>query len=218
LASFASNQAVLAGAAALVDSSARDDDRPFWRGAPIDPWTPTPDSLFGFRVNRAAGSKVRVHSPDGSADFLVAANPDWTWTFSSDLVQDVLDVQWGRRSEGTVVMGSSGRLATVTHASGDIVAFRDGDAVLVSMKAPSVGSAGTASDGSLRAPMPGKIVATPAKSGDVVTKGQPVIVLEAMKMEHALNAPFDGVVGEVVFAVGDQVAADAVLAVVEASA
>jgi acetyl/propionyl-CoA carboxylase alpha subunit len=79
--------------------------------------------------------------------------------------------------------------------------------------------AGTAaaSDGSLRAPMPGKIVATPAKAGDVVVKGQPVIVLEAMKMEHALNAPFDGVVGEVAFTVGDQVAADAVLAVVEAS-
>ncbi len=75
---------------------------------------------------------------------------------------------------------------------------------------------GAASDGSLRAPMPGKIVATPAKAGDVVVKGQPVIVLEAMKMEHALNAPFDGVVGEVAFAVGDQVAADAVLAVVEA--
>jgi len=75
---------------------------------------------------------------------------------------------------------------------------------------------GTASDGFLRAPMPGKIVATPAKAGDVVTKGQPVIVLEAMKMEHALNAPFDGVVAEVAFAVGDQVAADAVLAVVEA--
>ncbi|OYW34495.1 MAG: hypothetical protein B7Z42_16495 [Brevundimonas sp. 12-68-7] len=77
--------------------------------------------------------------------------------------------------------------------------------------------AGTASDGSLRAPMPGKIVATPAKAGDAVTKGQPVVVLEAMKMEHALVAPFDGVVGEVGVSVGDQVAADAVLAVVDAN-
>ena len=65
--------------------------------------------------------------------------------------------------------------------------------------------------------MPGKIVATPAKAGDTVTKGQPIIVLEAMKMEHALTAPFDGVVGEIGFAVGDQVTADAVLAKVEAS-
>jgi biotin carboxyl carrier protein len=64
--------------------------------------------------------------------------------------------------------------------------------------------------------MPGKIVATPAKPGDTVTKGQPVVVLEAMKMEHALVAPFDGVVGEIGVAVGDQVAADTVLAVVVA--
>ena len=52
--------------------------------------------------------------------------------------------------------------------------------------------------------MPGKIVATPVKAGDAVTKGQPVVVLEAMKMEHALTAPFDGVV-ESVATLGDQV-------------
>jgi propionyl-CoA carboxylase alpha chain/3-methylcrotonyl-CoA carboxylase alpha subunit len=74
-----------------------------------------------------------------------------------------------------------------------------------------------ASDGALRAPMPGKIVATPAKPGDTVTKGQPIVVLEAMKMEHALVAPFDGVVGEIGVAVGDQVADGTVLAVVTAA-
>jgi propionyl-CoA carboxylase alpha chain/3-methylcrotonyl-CoA carboxylase alpha subunit len=77
---------------------------------------------------------------------------------------------------------------------------------------------GPASDGVLRAPMPGKIVATPAKAGDTVAKGQPVVVLEAMKMEHALVAPFDGIVGEVAVAIGDQVADGAVLATVEAAA
>ena len=65
--------------------------------------------------------------------------------------------------------------------------------------------------------MPGKIVAAPVKPGDTVGKGQPVIVLEAMKMEHALTAPFDGVVGEVSAAVGDQVTEGAVLAVVKAA-
>ena len=75
-------------------------------------------------------------------------------------------------------------------------------------------ASGPASDGSLRAPMPGKIVATPAKAGDMVTKGQPLIVLEAMKMEHALVAPFDGVVESIGAAVGEQVVDGAVLAVV----
>jgi len=92
---------------------------------------------------------------------------------------------------------------------GDVVEFR---------RRKSSGPAGVAaSDGGLRAPMPGKIVAAPAKAGDAVTKGQPVVVLEAMKMEHALTAPFDGVVAEFNVAVGDQVADGAVLAVVKAA-
>ncbi|PZN98732.1 MAG: methylcrotonoyl-CoA carboxylase [Alphaproteobacteria bacterium] len=100
--------------------------------------------------------------------------------------------------------------------SGVIVGFDDGSAFEVSTRSPQgTGAGGTASDGSLRAPMPGKIVATPAKAGDTVTKGQPVIVLEAMKMEHALVAPFDGVVGAINAAVGDQVGADTVLAMIE---
>jgi acetyl/propionyl-CoA carboxylase alpha subunit len=100
-----------------------------------------------------------------------------------------------------------------------LVAFESGSAFEVSAFARGgSGAGGPASDGALRAPMPGKIVATPAKPGDTVTKGQPVVVLEAMKMEHALVAPFDGVVGEIGVSIGDQVAADAVLATVEANA
>lgn len=75
-------------------------------------------------------------------------------------------------------------------------------------------AAGPASDGSLRAPMPGKIVAAPAVAGETVAKGAPIVVLEAMKMEHALVAPFDGVVQSVSVVVGDQVGDGVVLAVV----
>ena len=97
------------------------------------------------------------------------------------------------------------------------VAFENGSAFEIRAFARAGAGGGAASDGSLRAPMPGKIVATPAKPGDSVTKGQPIVVLEAMKMEHALVAPFDGVVGEIGVAVGDQVSADAVLASVSAA-
>jgi 3-methylcrotonyl-CoA carboxylase alpha subunit len=101
----------------------------------------------------------------------------------------------------------------------DWVFFEGGDVFAFRRYAYTPGAAGgSASDGSLRAPMPGKIVAAPVKAGDAVVKGQPIVVLEAMKMEHALTAPFDGVVGEIGVAVGDQVAADAVLAVVKAEA
>ena len=101
--------------------------------------------------------------------------------------------------------------------SGQWLAFENGHVFELSRPSHAVSGSAAASDGSLRAPMPGKIVATPAKVGDAVTKGQPVVVLEAMKMEHALIAPFDGVVANVGVAVGDQVSADTVLAVVEAT-
>jgi len=60
-------------------------------------------------------------------------------------------------------------------------------------------------------------VAVQAKAGDPVTKGQSIVVVEAMKMEHALTAPFDGVVVEVSASIGDQVTDGAVLARVEES-
>jgi propionyl-CoA carboxylase alpha chain/3-methylcrotonyl-CoA carboxylase alpha subunit len=106
----------------------------------------------------------------------------------------------------------------INHAMGRrSVLFLNGDAFEVSPVIRSSGAtSGPASDGALRAPMPGKIVATPAKPGDAVTKGQPVVVLEAMKMEHALVAPFDGVVETVAVSVGDQVTDGTVLAVVTA--
>jgi len=57
----------------------------------------------------------------------------------------------------------------------------------------------------LTAPMSGTIVAVMVQAGDVVDKGAPLVVLEAMKMEHAIVAPVAGRVGAVHFAVGDRV-------------
>ena len=59
--------------------------------------------------------------------------------------------------------------------------------------------------GRLTAPMPGKVVSFAVKAGDVVTKGQPLAIMDAMKMEHTIAAPNDGVVAELLFAPGDQV-------------
>jgi len=59
--------------------------------------------------------------------------------------------------------------------------------------------------GNLNAPMPGKVVRVSVSPGDRVSRGQTLVVLEAMKMEHAITAPADGVVSEVFHADGDQV-------------
>ena len=74
-----------------------------------------------------------------------------------------------------------------------------------------------AHDGDIIAPMPGKVIAVDVAQGDTVTAGQRLLVLEAMKMEHALTAPFDGTVTELNVSAGSQVQVEAVLAVVEAS-
>jgi propionyl-CoA carboxylase alpha chain len=70
-------------------------------------------------------------------------------------------------------------------------------------------------EGSLLAPMPGSVVAVRVEPGAEVTNGQTVLVLEAMKMQHTIAAPHDGVVSEIPVAVGDQVTAGTVLAVVQ---
>jgi 3-methylcrotonyl-CoA carboxylase alpha subunit len=62
-----------------------------------------------------------------------------------------------------------------------------------------------AEGGRLTAPMPGKVVSFAVKAGDKVTKGQPLAVMEAMKMEHTIAAPADGTVEELLYAPGDQV-------------
>jgi 3-methylcrotonyl-CoA carboxylase alpha subunit len=64
---------------------------------------------------------------------------------------------------------------------------------------------GHAEAGRLTAPMPGKVIAYLVKRGDAIKTGQPLAVLEAMKMEHTIAAPRDGTVAELLFAPGDQV-------------
>jgi 3-methylcrotonyl-CoA carboxylase alpha subunit len=59
--------------------------------------------------------------------------------------------------------------------------------------------------------MPGRIIAVEVAVGDAVVKGQKLLTLEAMKMEHSLTAPFDGVVAELNAEAGAQVQVDALL-------
>ena len=86
-------------------------------------------------------------------------------------------------------------------------------ALLAVPRFPDPGSA--VAKGSLLAPMPGSVIRLGAARGDTVTAGQPLVWLEAMKMEHTITAPADGVLVELDVAVGQQVEVGAVLARVE---
>jgi 3-methylcrotonyl-CoA carboxylase alpha subunit len=78
------------------------------------------------------------------------------------------------------------------------------------------GAGGATSSGAILAPMPGRVILVEVAAGDSVTKGQKLLTLEAMKMEHTLVAPFDGIVAELAVSAGAQVQVEALLARIEA--
>ncbi|MFS2112497.1 biotin carboxylase N-terminal domain-containing protein [Sphingomonas sp. Sphisp140] len=78
------------------------------------------------------------------------------------------------------------------------------------------GTAGaSAGDGAILAPMPGRVTSVEVTAGEAVTKGQRLVTLEAMKMEHGLTAPFDGTIAELNVTQGSQVSEGALLVKVE---
>ncbi|MBN8813069.1 MULTISPECIES: acetyl/propionyl/methylcrotonyl-CoA carboxylase subunit alpha [unclassified Sphingomonas] len=99
--------------------------------------------------------------------------------------------------------------------SGGVAINDDGLSFLASLPRAAVSAAGAASDGAILAPMPGRVTAVEVAAGDAVTKGQRLVTLEAMKMEHGLTAPFDGIVGELPVAQGSQVSEGTLLVKVE---
>ena len=118
----------------------------------------------------------------------------------------------------------------ITTATGkkSAVVMRDGRSVLISYDGRAYrldpvertvdgkSAAGPAS-GELRSLIPGVVVAVPVGLGDSVSKGTTIVVLEAMKTQQPLSAPFDGVVTKLSVVVGDTVADNALVAVVTQS-
>jgi acetyl/propionyl-CoA carboxylase alpha subunit len=106
----------------------------------------------------------------------------------------------------------------VLRAGDQAVVFERGEAIAVSRPRPRDALAEAAGDGQILAPMPGKIASVAVRVGDRLARGATVLTLEAMKMEHALTAPFDAVVSELKAVVGEQVTEGALLARLEPAA
>jgi propionyl-CoA carboxylase alpha chain len=127
------------------------------------------------------------------------------------------DLDVSSAEPGSVVLAHGG-VATEFHVAryGDKTCVDSalGSVSLVAVpRFPEPGS--TVAKGSLLAPMPGAVIRLGAGLGDTVTAGQPLVWLEAMKMEHTIAAPADGVLVELGVTVGQQVEVGAVLARVE---
>ncbi|MEG3089441.1 acetyl/propionyl/methylcrotonyl-CoA carboxylase subunit alpha [Sphingomonas sp. PB4P5] len=93
----------------------------------------------------------------------------------------------------------------------EVISFFLGEGRGYRLAQPRGTAAGTAGDGAILSPMPGRIIAVDVAAGDAVTKGQKLVTLEAMKMEHSLVAPFDGTVETLAAVIGGQVSEGAVL-------
>jgi acetyl/propionyl-CoA carboxylase alpha subunit len=85
------------------------------------------------------------------------------------------------------------------------IVFEAGEAYTFTRPKADAGEGAAGGDGQVLAPMPGRITSVAVSPGDSVAKGQILVTLEAMKMEHGLAAAFDGEVAEVRVTVGDQV-------------
>ena len=103
------------------------------------------------------------------------------------------------------------RVHVYTEGETDHVFTSAGSAQVVSIDLLAHAGDNQSEGGRLTAPMPGKVISFSVKAGDVVKKGQPLAVMEAMKMEHTIAAPGDGTVAELLYAPGDQVAEGAEL-------
>jgi acetyl-CoA/propionyl-CoA carboxylase biotin carboxyl carrier protein len=124
------------------------------------------------------------------------------------------------RGQGTdLVLTYGGRTVRFAYAADGAVTWlgRGGAAWAVAEAPPAAlrGARAGSADGTVRSPMPGTIMAVRVAAGDAVTAGQPVLVVEAMKMEHTVTAPVDGVISELTAKAGQQVAMDETLAVIE---
>jgi len=121
----------------------------------------------------------------------------------------MLEISIEERQEGAVRFTASGLQQTARFVLHDGLLHLDLDGIVAAVRETTLETAAAVRrDGSARlvAPMNGAIVGVFAKAGDAVSKGQRLVVLEAMKMQHEISAERDGVIDKVLVKPGDQVA------------
>jgi 3-methylcrotonyl-CoA carboxylase alpha subunit len=127
-----------------------------------------------------------------------------------------VSLQSGQSCYHVELSGNSASAPSAQSFENTVVVFSDGNAYAFTDPKTAAHAAGPVSTGRIVSPMPGRIVAVPVKAGDRVAKGQAVVIVEAMKIEHTLRAPFKGTVKTLSATQGEQVSEGMVLAQIDA--
>jgi 3-methylcrotonyl-CoA carboxylase alpha subunit len=190
-----------------------------------DPWSPWA-LADGWRLNDTGHTVLRFVEDGRAIDIACHfVGEAYRLDLPGGPVRAAVRTPWpGLVGDGQPVIGGEvrveldgARLAPTVVRDGDMLhVFHGGGQWRLGIHDPLIAAeAHEDASGGLTAPMPGKVAALHVKVGAAVKPGQPLIVVEAMKMEHTINAPAAGKVAEVRFKPGDQVDEGAVLIVIE---
>ena len=164
------------------------------------------DLVYHDQPLRAVISKV-----NGNAFYLTISEVAKTGEHQADTLTQVFagDVRYLPNADDTFTLWLDGKRqqlqAWLNNEQAYVFSNRASDVITLVDSMAHVGE-DVQDGGSLKSPMPGQVVAFRVAVGDVVKKGQPLAVIEAMKIEHTINAPSDGTVAELLFKAGDLVA------------
>jgi len=184
-------------------------------GDPHSPWY----STDGWRMNGDNHHELNFQNP-ASTDVARVCVHYRKQGFLLEIAGKTFSASGAFDAEGSLVADLAGRRleAMVRHIGNDIIVDVLGEIQTLTLENPTASLEGHEQvQGSLVAPMPGRVVAVSIKPGQSVEIGDPLIVLEAMKMEHTISAPINGIVGEIFFAVDDRVEEGVLLLSLESS-
>jgi 3-methylcrotonyl-CoA carboxylase alpha subunit len=173
-------------------------------GASADPWSPW-HRTDGWRLNGESCRQFVLR--DGKEDFTVVLRgrqDGWL----AELAHDSLEVEGELTGSGELAAEIAGRRVSARAAvqAEELTLLFDGRRYRFGLgEQRGEGRRAENAGGRLTAPMPGRVLAVLVEPGARVRRGEPLLVLEAMKMEHTIAAPADGVVKEVHFQAGQQV-------------
>ncbi|MBP5997002.1 MAG: acetyl/propionyl/methylcrotonyl-CoA carboxylase subunit alpha [Azonexus sp.] len=181
-----------------------------------DPWSPW-HARDGWRMNLSAARMIGFRDGDSLIEAQVRYQRDqWQITINGQST-----LARGKKLEGdrfAVELDDRRLIASVVAVDDKRSIFLQGSTYTLLRDDPlHLVEAGGAQGGGLTAPMPGKVVALLAQPGQKVDKGTPLLILEAMKMEHTITAPAAGTVKAFCYAAGEQVADGAALVEFEAN-